>query len=161
MLGSLGRAFAPDDILNAAQWCKDAGVLAMFDLLIGGPGETRESITRTIELMQRAAPDRVGVGVGLRVYPGTQLETLVKHERIAGGLTGGERPSDPLFFMEPAVASFVFELVDDLIGDDRRFLFFDPTRPERNYNYNANQVLVDAIREGHRGAYWDILRRQE
>ena len=110
--------------------------------------------------MKRAAPDRVGVAAGLRVYPGTELAATVAHKDLAQGCSGGASPLDPLFFMEPGVAPFVFELLDDLIGDDRRFFFFDPTRPDRNYNYNANQVLVDAIREGHRGAYWDILRRR-
>ena len=28
-----------------------------------------------------------------------------------------------------------------------------------NYNYNDNPELIDAIKRGHRGAYWDILRR--
>ena len=28
-----------------------------------------------------------------------------------------------------------------------------------NYNYNDNRHLVEAIRGGYRGAFWDILRR--
>ena len=28
-----------------------------------------------------------------------------------------------------------------------------------NYNYNDNTTLVNAIRGGYRGAYWDIMRR--
>jgi hypothetical protein len=32
-----------------------------------------------------------------------------------------------------------------------------PAWPETSYN--ANRVLVDAIRTGYREAYWDILRR--
>jgi hypothetical protein len=47
--------------------------------------------------------------------------------------------------------------VKDLMRDDSRFLFFDPTRPEMNYN--ADWVLTDAVRAGYRGAYWDILRQ--
>jgi hypothetical protein len=77
------------------------------------------------------------------------------------GLVGGDDPSVPLFFLEPAVAPFAFDLLDERIGDDPRFLFFDPSRPRQNYNYNANQRLVEAIQEGYRGAYWDILRRYE
>lgn len=160
MLKLLRRDFAPQDILHAARRCRDAGITVMFDLLIGAPGETRESIVRTVELMKQADPDRVGVAAGLRVYPGTELAVTVAHKDLAQGCSGGESPSDPLFFMEPAVKPFVFELLDDLIGDDGRFFFFDPARPDRNYNCNANQVLVDAIREGRRGAYWDILRRR-
>jgi hypothetical protein len=50
-------------------------------------------------------------------------------------------------------------LIDHAIGDDSRFLFFDPSRPAQNYNYNANRRLTEAISTGYRGAYWDILRR--
>jgi radical SAM superfamily enzyme YgiQ (UPF0313 family) len=159
ILKRLKRGFTPLDILNAARLCKDAGIAVMFDLLLGSPGETRESLTRTVELMRRAEPDRVGVAVGVRVYPGTELADLTMQEELREGLEGGEHPSKPLFFIEPGVAPFAFELLDELIGGDRRFFFFDPSRPDRNYNYNANQLLVEAIQNGYRGAYWDILRR--
>jgi len=75
------------------------------------------------------------------------------------GLFGGKTPSDPLFFIEPGVASSVFDILSRCIAGDERFFFFDPSRPAQNYNYNANQRLVEAIQKGFRGAYWDILRR--
>jgi tryptophan 2-C-methyltransferase len=153
MLRKLGRNFTPADILDAARWSKEAGMAVMLDLLLGSPGETRESLVRTVELMKQADADRVGVSVGVRVYPGTELARQL--------LTGCEEPLEPVFFLEPQVAPFVFELLDTLIGDDRRFLFFDPSRPDRNYNYTANQRLIQAIGRGFRGAYWDILRRCE
>jgi len=150
MLRRLGRCYAPEDILNATRWSKETGMTVMLDLLLGAPGESRESLTRTIELMKRVGPDVAGVSVGVRLYPGTSL---------AEQLGAGQDTSQPVFHLEPAVAPFVFDLLDALIGDDPRFLYFDPNRPERNYNYNANQRLTEAIRKGHRGAYWDILRR--
>ena len=161
MLRRLRRSFAPADILNATRWSKQAGMAVMLDLLLGSPGETRESLVRTVELMRQAEPDRVGVSLGVRVYPGTELSRQVTFGEGAKGLVGGENPFQPLFFLEPAVAPFASELLDTLIGDDRRFFFFDPSRPDRNYNYNANQRLVDAIEQGFCGAYWDILRRYE
>ncbi len=161
MLRWLRRNFTPDDILNAARSCHEAGISVLFDLLLGSPGETRESITRTIELMRQAMPDLVGVSLGVRVYPGTELENLVMQNGLREGLVGGDSRSDPLFFIEPRIVPFLFELLDDLVGNDRRFFFFDPSMPDRNYNYNANQLLMDAIRKGYRGAYWDILRRYE
>jgi radical SAM superfamily enzyme YgiQ (UPF0313 family) len=161
MLRRLRRSFAPADILNATRRSKQAGMAVMLDLLLGSPGETRESLVRTIELMRQAAPDRVGVSLGVRVYPGTELARQVTSGEGAKGLVGGENPFQPLFFLEPAVAPFAPELLDTLIGDDRRFFFCDPSRPDRDYNYNANQRLADAIRQGCRGAYWDILRRYQ
>jgi radical SAM superfamily enzyme YgiQ (UPF0313 family) len=159
MLKLLGRDFRAEDILRTARLCRDAGIAVMFDLLIAPPGETCESIVRTVSLMKQAEPDCVGVAVGVRVYPGTELANLVAKGGREKGLTGGDDLADPVFFLEPEVAPFVFGLLDDLTKDDRRFFFFDPTRPERDYNYNANRVLADAIRAGYRGAYWDILRR--
>ncbi len=151
MLERLGRGFTPEDIGNATRWSKEAGLAVMLDLLLGSPGETAESLTRTVELVKRAGPDRAGVSVGVRLYPGTELARRLAME--------DQDPRQPLFFLEPEVASFVFDLLDRLIGEDGRFLFFDPARPGRNYNYNENQRLIDLIAEGHRGAYWDILRR--
>jgi radical SAM superfamily enzyme YgiQ (UPF0313 family) len=159
MLGRLRRGFSPNDISDAARFCKEAGMVVMFDLLLGSPGETRQSIIATIELMRRARPERVGVALGVRVYPETELASLMTQEGLKEGLQGGGDASEPLFFLEPAIAPFVFEWLAELVGNDERFFFLDPSRPERNYNYNANERLVDAIRKGYRGAYWDILRR--
>ena len=86
---------------------------------------------------------------------------MVESGSLREGITGGVSIHDPLFFMEPKIKEDVFAFLDHLIGDDERFFFFDPDSPKRNYNYNANQRLVEAIEKGYRGAYWDILRRYE
>lgn len=159
MLRVLGRHFRAEDILRTARLCRDAGITVMCDLLIGAPGETRESIVRTIGVMKEAKADRVGVAVGVRVYPETELAGRIVDGDGKKGLVGGDDLSNPVFFVDPGVASFVSGLLEDLTRDDDRFLFFDPGKPGKNYNYNANRVLAEAIRAGYRGAYWDILRR--
>jgi radical SAM superfamily enzyme YgiQ (UPF0313 family) len=161
MLKRLRRDFGPDDILCAARTCREVGMAVMLDLLLGSPGETRQSIIATVELMKHAAPDRVGVALGVRVYPGTELSHMVSQNELKKGLMGGNNQSEPLFFLEPAVAPFASGLLDELIDNDERFFFFDPSQPDRNYNYNANQRLIEAIEKGYRGAYWDILRKYE
>ena len=161
MLQRLGRAFSPADVLSAARRAKEQGMAVMLDLLLGAPGESRESIEQTVALVRQADPDRAGVSLGVRVYPGTELAAQVASNKFTGGLTGGNDPFEPLFFLEPQIAPFVFDWLNSLIGDDRRFLFYDPSRPKQNYNYNANQRLVAAIQQGYRGAFWDILRLYE
>ncbi|MBP1625296.1 MAG: Tryptophanase [Acidobacteria bacterium] len=156
MLKKLGRDFGPDDIRNATRWAKEEQMAVMLDLLLGSPGETREGLEETVRLVREAEPDLAGVSLGVRVYPGTAL---------AGQLASHEQPDpprdsfDPVFFMEPRIAPFVFEWMNTLIGEDARFLFFDPSKPRQNYNYNSNLRLVQAIQKGYRGAFWDILRR--
>lgn len=155
MLKRLKRDHDPEQILKVAQICRQAGITTMFDLLLGAPGETPASVRETIELMKKAAPDYVGVSAGVRVYPGTELASMaLKPEGISGG-----EGYQPLFYLEPAVKDSLFQTLDLAIANDPRFFFHDPTRSEKNYNYNANSVLVDAIQQGHRGAYWHILGR--
>ena len=158
MLRRLGRDFRPVDIKNVTRWTKEEGMAVMLDLLLGSPGETKEGIEQTVELVKQADPDRAGVSLGVRVYPGTPLAALVLSGENSKGLSGGKNAFDPIFYLEPRIAPFVFDWLNELIGDDKRFLFFDPSRPRQNYNYNSNQRLVEAIQKGYRGAFWDILR---
>lgn len=159
MLKRLKRGFSSENIENTARACKEAGIVTMFDLLLGSPGESKESITHTIELIKKTNPDRVGVSIGVRVYPHTELAGRIERGELKGGLVGNDGKLETLFYLEPNVSPFITELLEDLIDNDPRFLFFNPQDPDKNYNYNANQVLVDAIKKGYRGAYWDILRR--
>jgi radical SAM superfamily enzyme YgiQ (UPF0313 family) len=159
MLKKLRRDFGPADIVHATRFAKDTGMAVMLDLLLGSPGETRESIEQTVEVAGMAGADRIGVSLGVRVYPETELARRVSAKEHTGGLVGGGDPAEPLFFLEPQIAPFVFEWMNSLIGEDERFLFFDPSRPKQNYNYNSNQRLVEAIQQGYRGAFWDILRK--
>jgi radical SAM superfamily enzyme YgiQ (UPF0313 family) len=148
MLKRLGRDFGPREIVDATRWAKEEGMSVMLDLLLGAPGETREGIRQTVDMVRNAGPDLAGVSLGVRIFPGTEL---------AAQLGGGDS-DEPDFFLEPEIAPYVFDWMNELIGDDRRFLFFDPSRPEQNYNYNSNERLVEAIGKGYRGAFWDILR---
>ncbi len=166
VLRSLGRDFNSDDVRRTAEICHRHGITFMYDLLIGGPAETNESVKRTIDLMKRIEPDRVGVSIGVRVYNGTALGEMVRRAGVSasnptlhGTIEGNESFLAPIYYLSPAVGMEVFGFVDELIGGDPRFLHASPAELEGNYNYNDNTVLVDAIRQGFRGAFWDILRR--
>ncbi len=165
MLARLGRDFGPEDLQPAARACRKAGLLFMFDLLLGGPGETRESVARTIELMQSIQPDRVGVSLGVRLYPGAALaQEILRAGPLAGNpnLRGATQDNDsllmPVFYVSQALGEAPEQYLGSLVADDQRF-FLPGAAGEADYNYNQNQILVEAIARGHRGAYWDILRR--
>lgn len=161
MLQRLGRDHNAEDIRRAVEICRKQGLVTMLDLLLGGPGETEQSVRRSLARVRDIAPDRVGLSVGVRVYPGTPLARWAEREATClhgPGATSG-RFIAPTFYLSPALGEGIFSLVREIVGDDRRFFFSDPTHAERNYNYSNNAVLVEAIARGARGAYWDILRR--
>lgn len=157
MLRWLGKDYSPQDLGKTARACRDNGIPFMFDLLIGGMGETRKSIKRTITLMKETGPDCVGISLGIRVYPGTRLAEIAKSGLLSDKLHGKTRNNsgllEPVFYLENDFWAYILELVE---GDQR---FFFPNRDKKSYNYNANAFLEDAIKKGERGAFWDILRR--
>ncbi|MEK7676578.1 MAG: radical SAM protein [Verrucomicrobiota bacterium] len=161
MLRRLGRDFSPEDVRLAVERCRRHGLLCMCDLLLGGPGETEPSVRRSLEFMRQISPERIGLSVGVRVYPGTPLAQLAAREPQALHGPGARSAEffEPTFFLSPALGEGIFPLVSSIVGTDRRFFFSNPTAADRNYNYSGNDVLVDALRRGCRGAYWDILRR--
>lgn len=167
MLKRLGRCHTPDDIRRTAALCHRHGFAFMFDLLLGGLGETRETVWDTMDLMKKTAPSRVGVSLGVRVYPGTVLGNHVQAMGIRpdtpglhGTLVDNDDLLKPVYYLSPALGENAAAFVQDLIQGDRRFFFGGAEKVEGNYNYNDNSRLVSAIRDqGYRGAFWDILRR--
>jgi len=167
ILKGLGRDFRRSDLVRTAAICKGLGIPIMYDLLIGGPGETKETLAETISLMKQISPDRVGINAGVRLYPELPLTDMVLNEDGHGerlGLYGGcPEEQDffyPTFYVSPALGPDMMDMIDKLVDGDRRFFFARPEDLDQNYNYNDNSVLLKAIKEqGYRGAFWDILRR--
>jgi radical SAM superfamily enzyme YgiQ (UPF0313 family) len=167
ILRALGRDYGADDLRRTAEACHDQGLVFMYDLLLGGPGETSESLARTISAIKQMSPDRVGAALGIRIFPGTRLAGMVRqsgplesNRHLHGAVVGNERLFRPVFYVSAELGEDPAQYLEELIGGDQRFLFMKPPRSgDMNYNYNDNTRLVEAIRQGYQGAFWDILRR--
>ena len=172
MLKTYRQPHGRKDIALALRACRDNGIAVMIDLLLGGPGETPETVTDTIHFIRQIGPDCAGAALGLRVYPGTGLAALLEGEAPlednAGIRRHYEGPIDlsrPTFYISEALGDRPAALVRDRIAGDPRFFepqdesATDPTEARSDHNYNCNTPLMQAIAAGARGAYWDILRR--
>ncbi|MCX5918411.1 MAG: radical SAM protein, partial [Deltaproteobacteria bacterium] len=82
MLRTLGRSHNDEDIISLAGRARAHGFSLLFDLLLGGPGETRKTIAQAIELMKETSPDRVGISLGLRLYSGTRLFLIIQAQGL-------------------------------------------------------------------------------
>jgi len=173
MLRTYNHPHRQEALRQAVALCRARGIAVMLDLLLGGPGETPETVAESIRFFQQINADCVGAALGVRLYPGTQVARLVAAEQGGAGVHRRyEGPVDlvkPTFYVSPALGERPAQLVRDLIGGDVRF--FAPaddapaagavgSDPYANYNYNENRALCEAIAAGARGAYWDILRQQ-
>jgi hypothetical protein len=145
----------------------------MIDLLLGGPGETAETISQTIDFIKQANPDCAGVPLGVRIYPGTTMANLAakegtpeKNPNLHRKYSGPVDFFKPTFYISNELGPQPIKLIKEMIAGDKRF--FEPKEdvaPEdesmtpTDHNYSDNIQLVEAIKKGARGAYWDILRK--
>ena len=167
ILKTLRRTHRRRDIVQVVELCKQNQITVMLDLLLGGPGETHASIENTIMLMKEICSDRVGLSIGVRIYPTTELARAIQADgplsqnpNIKGVTADNPDFLKPVFYLSSELGgNAISSFIEQLIGTDPMFFFANPADMNRNYNYNENQLLVDAIRRGYRGAYWDILRK--
>jgi radical SAM superfamily enzyme YgiQ (UPF0313 family) len=172
MLKTYGQTHRKEDLASAVQLCRDNNIKVMFDLLLGGPGETAKTAAQTIDFIKKIDPDCAGAPLGVRIYPGTEMAHIVESEGPPETNPNIRRKYDgpvdffkPTFYISQALGPKPANLVRDLIAGDKRF--FEPM-PETvleegqlstDHNYNDNTELVEAIKAGARGAYWDILHQ--
>lgn len=173
MLRSYRQPHGKEDMARAVRCCREQGMAVMLDLLLGGPGETPETAAESIAFFQQVDPDCAGATLGVRLHPETEITQRILAEGPLESNPGLRRhyqgPIDllrPTFYIAPTLGKRPARLIRELIGGDPRF--FEPAEemmdetaavPRTDYNYNENHPLSEAIRQGARGAYWDILRR--
>ena len=172
MLATYRQPHRRKHLAEAVRRCREHGIAVMLDMLLGGPGETPETVAETIRAFKQFDPDCAGAALGVRVYPDTAMATLVASEGAMEANPAIRRRYDgpvdllqPTFYISSQLGERPAALVRELIGDDERFF---PPEDETHaavsdlagdHNYNENQALSDAIAAGARGAYWDILRK--
>jgi radical SAM superfamily enzyme YgiQ (UPF0313 family) len=177
MLATYRQPHRRPDLANAVRLCRQNGIAVMLDLLLGGPGETPESLAETVSFVKQIDPDCAGASLGLRLYPGTRATELITSEHPLESCPGIQRRYQgrvdllqPTFYISAALGDRPARLVRELIDGDKRFFapLEEPVKASGappagqaagDHNYNDNSALTKAIQAGARGAYWDILRR--
>ena len=165
MLKTYRQRHNRDDLETAVRLCRENNIAVMIDLLLGGPGETRETVRETIEFIKQINPDCAGATLGMRIYPRTAMEKIVFEELRSGNEAAIRRKYQgqinllkPTFYISRSLGDNPAEYVKNLINGDQRF--FEPAGEDTaDYNYNDNSPLTEAIEEGERGAYWHILHK--
>jgi radical SAM superfamily enzyme YgiQ (UPF0313 family) len=105
VLQGLRKGFTSRDVHHAAAVVARHRIPCAWVFLFGGPGETPDTVRETLKFAKKhiRPKDVAFFNVGIRIYPGTELETIA---RIQGLLS---RPAEemlaPLFYLSPEVNS--------------------------------------------------------
>ena len=77
ILNNLKKGITLEDTRNAFRWAKELNISTVAHLMLGSPGETKETILKTINFTSELAPDYASFNI-TTPYPGTELFTLVE-----------------------------------------------------------------------------------
>jgi radical SAM superfamily enzyme YgiQ (UPF0313 family) len=101
VLEGLGKNYGAQEVETAARLINQHSIPCFWVFLLGGPGETPETVLKTLEFAakQIRPADPVFFNIGLRIYPGTPLETLGRAEGVL--TTTAEQMLNPVFYFSP------------------------------------------------------------
>lgn len=116
VLERLGKPFRTEDIVSCVRAIQSAKLKAPCCLTLGGPGDTMDTVLKTLELTRRLKPLKVTFGEppGLRIYPGTPLEQIVRKEgfspsnpNLRGKIKGNENLLEPVYYLSAGLGILV------------------------------------------------------
>ncbi len=73
----LKKRVSTEQIENAIKWTKDVGIFVTVSVILGYPGETKETLQETLDFARKVEPDEVWL-CHATPYPGTCLREIVE-----------------------------------------------------------------------------------
>ncbi len=77
ILNAMKKGTTVEQNERAIKWAKEAGLSVTISVIIGYPGETRDTLEQTLDFIRRTEPDDVHMSLATP-YPGIELYDLVK-----------------------------------------------------------------------------------
>ena len=102
-LAALGKGFTVRDVRKTARLAKASGLRSAWFFLLGGPGETDETVDETLAFIENELcyPRCLSILMtGVRVLPGTDLAATARRE---GLIAEGHDYTRPTFYLSPGV----------------------------------------------------------
>ncbi|HBD10264.1 MAG TPA: B12-binding domain-containing radical SAM protein [Syntrophobacteraceae bacterium] len=148
-LRRLGKSFSVAEIRRASELCHRVGLSFCHSLVFGGPGEDRNTIRATLDLMEEVSPTAIIAMVGIRLFPGTRLaEFAAPNDRISSD----EAMLEPTFYLAETVRPYVLDLLREHAAQQPHWIL-----PGSNVNINLR--LQEKLRRfGLKGPLWEHMR---
>jgi tryptophan 2-C-methyltransferase len=135
--GRVGLAYTVDDVRRVTKLLSDRGILITTELLLGLPGETIDTLKRTIDETLKLPTTVVGYTLGLQVFPhaplGVRLAAESAGENVVRGLQSNTAKSH--IFLKPldrcaSMTEYERQFWFDEQGRIRPVFYFSPDLPE-------------------------------
>ncbi|MBM4293633.1 MAG: radical SAM protein [Deltaproteobacteria bacterium] len=120
VLSNLGKGFGREQVEETLRLLKEVDLPYSCFLMMGGPGETPDTVQESVALLEQFEPRLVNLTVGIRIYPGVAL-----HRRaVAEGVVD---PDDPLlwpkFYLSPAIRDWIWDYLEIVTARHPNWIF--------------------------------------
>ncbi len=114
ILDRMHKRFSLEDIRQASRMLAENGIGRMGFLLLGGPGETRETAAASLAFADSLELEAVKLTVGLRIYPYTELARTAVRE---GVIAKEDDLLQPRFYIAPGLEAWLRDEVRTWMAD--------------------------------------------
>ena len=77
VIDAMGKGFSIAQTMRALNWAREVGLMTVVEVILGFPGETKETVWETVKLVEKLNPNDVGFNIATP-YPGTPMYDYVK-----------------------------------------------------------------------------------
>jgi lipid biosynthesis B12-binding/radical SAM protein len=148
-LRGIGKDFQFADVLACHEMLLAEDIPAAHYFMFGCPGETPETTAEGIANIRALRRTVCFIFMGVRIFPGTPLETLATRE---GLIRPGQDLLDPVYYVSPQVdRDWLCRTLTEAFAGDKLRLF--PT--------DEQEEKIAMLHElGYAGPAWDLLLRE-
>ena len=126
VLQGLRKGFTAADVHRASTIVRAHRLPCVWIFLLGGPGETEKTVLETLRFAEREIRpgDAAFFNIGIRIYPGTELETIARQQGVLSVPPG--YMLEPVFYVSPGLdPSWLRERVRDRVSRNMHFMSVD------------------------------------
>ena len=111
VLRGLGKGFGLQQVERTLKLLQEADLPFTCFLLLGGPGETRETVQESVAFLEKYEPKMVNLQVGIRIHPSLPLHRLALAEGVV-------KPEDnllwPRFYLAPGLREWIWDYLAEV-----------------------------------------------
>jgi radical SAM superfamily enzyme YgiQ (UPF0313 family) len=109
ILRSMNKKFLPEEVQHIAQLLQKYKINRMGFLLLGGPGESQETVLESLAFAEGLNLESMKITMGIRIYPSTLLAQTAQRE---GVLTAANNLLFPTFYLAQGLESWLHDTLD-------------------------------------------------
>jgi radical SAM superfamily enzyme YgiQ (UPF0313 family) len=108
ILKNMNKRFTPKEVRQISEMLSEQGIRRMGFLLLGSPGETRESVEESLVFADSLKLDSLKITAGVRIYPNTSLAKKATEE---GLIASHQDLLLPRFYMAKSLGNWLPEIL--------------------------------------------------